>query len=104
MVRDNKRRMYFLNFGLAVYKRSDLRELRDVIFNDLLNLSLHLWCDVTSCNLFEQSGLGRRQVLAEFTFPLRDLVHWDGVQLQIHVSCWAYRTRTHVRTRPFTPA
>ena len=38
MVRDNKRRMYFLNFGLAVYKRSDLRELRDVIFNDLLNL------------------------------------------------------------------
>jgi hypothetical protein len=38
MVKDNKRRLYFLSFGPAVYKRSDLRELRDVIFNDLLNL------------------------------------------------------------------
>jgi hypothetical protein len=76
-----------------------------VFFNDLLNLCLYLWCDVTSCNLFEQRGFSRRQVLAEFSFPLRDLINRDGIQLQ-------YTTRQRlglqntgtVRTRPFTPA
>jgi hypothetical protein len=58
-----------------------LRELRNVVFNDLLNVCLYFGRNVTSCNLFKERALSRRQVLTEFGFPLSDLVHWDRVQL-----------------------
>jgi hypothetical protein len=62
-----------------------LRELRNVIFNDLLNVCLYFRRNVTSRNLLKQRALSCRQVLTEFSLPLCDLVYWDRVQLQ-HVS------------------
>lgn len=53
-----------------------------MIFNDLLNACLYFGCNVTSCNLFKQRALGRRQVLTELSLPLSNLVYWDRVQLQ----------------------
>jgi hypothetical protein len=73
--------MYFC-FVPASQDGAGLRELRNVIFNDLLNVCLYFRRNVTSRNLLEQRALGRRQVLTEFGLPLSDLVHWDRVQLQ----------------------
>jgi hypothetical protein len=78
----NKRKMYFLWFCPIVYSGADLRELRNMVFNDLLNVRLHFWGNITSRNLFKQRALSRRQVLAEFTLPLGDLVYRDRVQLE----------------------
>lgn len=52
-----------------------------MVFNDLLNVRLHFWGNITSRNLFKQRTLSCRQVLAEFTLPLGDLVYRDGIQL-----------------------
>jgi hypothetical protein len=48
-----------------------------MVFNDLLNVRLHFRGNITSRNLFKQCALSRRQVLAEFTLPLSDLVYRD---------------------------
>ena len=78
----NKREMYFLWFRPIVYNGADLRELGNVVFNDLLNFRLHFWGNITSRNLFKQCALSRRQMLAEFTLPLGDLVYGDRIQLE----------------------
>jgi hypothetical protein len=78
----NKRKMYFLWFRPIVYNGADLRELRNMVFNDTLNVRLHFWGNITSRNLFKQRALSRRQVLAEFSFPLGDLVYRDRIQLE----------------------
>ena len=49
----NKRKMYFLWFRPIVYNGAGLRELRNVVFNDLLNVRLHFWGNITSRNLFK---------------------------------------------------
>jgi hypothetical protein len=54
-----------------------------MVFNDLLNVCLHFRGNVTGRNRFEQLALSRRQVLAEFSLPLSDLVHRNRVQLQL---------------------
>lgn len=73
--------IYFVFVPLSE-DRAGLRELRNMIFNDLLNVCLYFGRNVTSCNRFKQRALGRRQVLTELTLPLSDLVYWDRVQLK----------------------
>jgi hypothetical protein len=76
------KRCIFYGFVPPSTNEADLRELRDVVFNDLLNVCLHFRGSVTSCNRFKQLALRRCQVLAEFTLPLSDLVYRNRVQLQ----------------------
>jgi hypothetical protein len=72
----------FYGFVPPSTSEADLRELRNVVFNDLLNVCLHFRGNVTSCNCFKQLALSCCQVLAEFTLPLSDLVDRNRVQLQ----------------------
>ena len=72
----------FFGFAPPSEDEAGLRELRNVIFNDLLNACLHFRRNVTSRNLLKQRALSRRQVFTEFGLPLSDLVYWDRVQLQ----------------------
>jgi len=53
----NKRKMYFLWFRPIVYNGADLRELRNMVFNDPLNVRLYFWGNITSRNLFKQRTL-----------------------------------------------
>ncbi len=77
------KKMYFYGFvPSSTTDGADLSELRNMVFNDPLNIRLHFRGNVTSRNLFKQWSLSRRQVLAEFTFPLGDLIYRDRVQLQ----------------------
>ena len=78
----NKIKVYFLWFHPIVYNVADLRKLRNMVFNDPLNVRLHFWGNITSRNLFEQLALSRRQVLAEFSLPFSDLVYRDRIQLR----------------------
>lgn len=53
-----------------------------MVLDDLLDLRLELGGDVAGGNLLEERALCRRQVLAELSFPLGDLVDGDGVKLK----------------------
>jgi hypothetical protein len=53
----NKRKMYFLWFRPIAYNGADLRKLRNMVFNDLLNVRLHFWGNITGRNLFKQRTL-----------------------------------------------
>ena len=77
-----KGRCIFFWFHPIVYNGADLRELRNVVFNDPLNVCFHFWGNIASRNLFKQRALSRRQVLAEFALPLGDLVYGDRIQLE----------------------
>lgn len=59
-----------------------LRERRDVLLDDALDLRLHVARDVSARNLRQQRGLRRGQVSAELGLPLGDLVDGDGVELR----------------------
>ena len=72
----------FYGFAPSPTNEADLSKLRNVVFNDLLNIRLHFRGNVTGCNRFKQLDVSRCQVLAEFSLPLSDLVHRNRVQLQ----------------------
>lgn len=50
-------KMYFLWFRPIVYNRADLRELRNMVFNDLLNVRFHFLGSITSRDPFKQRAL-----------------------------------------------
>lgn len=56
-----------------------------MVLNDLLNLGLDFWCDLTKRDLSEERALGSRQVFTEFTLPAGDLVDGDRVQLETNM-------------------
>jgi hypothetical protein len=81
-MRLTKRGCIFYGFVPPSTSEADLRKLRNVVFNDLLNVCLYFGGSVTSRDRFEQLDLSRCQMLAEFTLPLSDLVHRNRIQLQ----------------------
>lgn len=58
-----------------------LSELRNVLLDNLLDLSLDLGGDVASGDLLEEGGLLGSEVFTELGFPFGDLVDRDGVKL-----------------------
>lgn len=52
-----------------------------MVLDNLLNVGLDRWSDVTSSNLGEKSGLCGGQMGTEFSFPFCDLVNGDRIQL-----------------------
>jgi hypothetical protein len=56
-MRLTKGRCIFYGFVPVVYNGADLRELRNMVFNDLLNVRLHFWGNITSRNLLKQRAL-----------------------------------------------
>jgi hypothetical protein len=57
-----------------------------VVLNDLLDLLLKLGGDVALRDLLEEGLLGRREVRAELSLPLGDLVDGDRVKETVDTS------------------
>ena len=52
-----------------------------MVLDNLLDLALNFWCDLSRRDLGEERTLGGSEVLTEFALPASDLVDGDGVQL-----------------------
>ena len=52
-----------------------------MVLDNLLDLALNFWCDLSRRDLGEERTLGSSEVLTEFALPASDLVDGDGVQL-----------------------